>query len=217
MERFLENYNKENLKKAMLKHEEIFKEQVSELHRLYRVQKLLMDDLRSKSFQHQPSTDTSAFILSGVSSTKTHGQCFWRTKFENDQNLNTTNHHSNDVHTLQRKFDLESPADEDMGEALLRIESENDIELTLSIGFRKEKKEVHNRLPSSAKDRSSNMMDGRQGNNFGEKLMDHHLWGAGLRHEMGETCKSERKAFNPEERHRQDVIKQHPPWLFQVK
>ncbi|KMZ57380.1 hypothetical protein ZOSMA_86G00150 [Zostera marina] len=42
MEKFLQHYNKEYMKMAILKQEETFKQQVSELHRLYRVQKLLM-------------------------------------------------------------------------------------------------------------------------------------------------------------------------------
>ncbi|CAN1191246.1 hypothetical protein LINPERPRIM_LOCUS39679 [Linum perenne] len=42
MERALKPYDKECMRLAMLKHEETFKEQVYELHRLYRIQKLLM-------------------------------------------------------------------------------------------------------------------------------------------------------------------------------
>ncbi|XP_031491773.1 uncharacterized protein LOC116258644 [Nymphaea colorata] len=41
-------YDKEVLKQTMLKHEAIFRKQVCELHRLYQVQKNLMDDLKRK-------------------------------------------------------------------------------------------------------------------------------------------------------------------------
>ncbi|CAN6477372.1 unnamed protein product [Victoria cruziana] len=41
-------YEKEMLKQTMLKHEAIFRKQVCELHRLYQVQKNLMDDLKRK-------------------------------------------------------------------------------------------------------------------------------------------------------------------------
>lgn len=41
---------KETLKQKMLEHEQIFREQVHELHRLYKVQKLLMDDLKKQNF-----------------------------------------------------------------------------------------------------------------------------------------------------------------------
>ncbi|KAL6658027.1 hypothetical protein ACP70R_004274 [Stipagrostis hirtigluma subsp. patula] len=44
MSRYLKQYEKEHMKMAMLKQEETFKQQVQELHRLYRVQKLLMTD-----------------------------------------------------------------------------------------------------------------------------------------------------------------------------
>ncbi|XP_040378739.1 uncharacterized protein LOC102707568 [Oryza brachyantha] len=42
MSRHLKQYEKEHMKMAMLKQEETFKQQVQELHRLYRVQKLMM-------------------------------------------------------------------------------------------------------------------------------------------------------------------------------
>ncbi|ERN10284.1 hypothetical protein AMTR_s00177p00026800 [Amborella trichopoda] len=41
-------YDKEILKQTMLKHEAVFRNQVHELHRLYRVQKELMEDLKIK-------------------------------------------------------------------------------------------------------------------------------------------------------------------------
>ncbi|OEL27955.1 hypothetical protein BAE44_0011026 [Dichanthelium oligosanthes] len=43
----LKQYEKEHMKMAMLRQEETFKQQVQELHRLYRVQKLLMTDAAS--------------------------------------------------------------------------------------------------------------------------------------------------------------------------
>ncbi|CAA0841038.1 Unknown protein [Striga hermonthica] len=45
MEKLLNHYDKEYLKMAMLKHEETFRDQVYELHRLYRIQKVLMNDI----------------------------------------------------------------------------------------------------------------------------------------------------------------------------
>ncbi|KAI4387221.1 hypothetical protein MLD38_005068 [Melastoma candidum] len=45
MENLIRSYDKDNMKLAMLKHEQTFKEQVYELHRLYRVQKTLMKAL----------------------------------------------------------------------------------------------------------------------------------------------------------------------------
>ncbi|XP_004288470.1 PREDICTED: uncharacterized protein LOC101308414 [Fragaria vesca subsp. vesca] len=43
MEKLINPYDKECMRMAILKHEEIFKEQVYELHRLYHIQKLLMN------------------------------------------------------------------------------------------------------------------------------------------------------------------------------
>ncbi|CAL9206503.1 unnamed protein product [Musa hybrid cultivar] len=48
MERFLRKYDKECMKMMMLKHEETFRQQVHELHRLYRVQKLLMRGINTE-------------------------------------------------------------------------------------------------------------------------------------------------------------------------
>ncbi|KAJ0965626.1 hypothetical protein J5N97_026764 [Dioscorea zingiberensis] len=49
MDRSLEQHNsKESMKNMILKHEELFKHQVCELHRLYRVQKMLMRELLNK-------------------------------------------------------------------------------------------------------------------------------------------------------------------------
>ncbi|XP_039115386.1 uncharacterized protein LOC120250628 [Dioscorea cayenensis subsp. rotundata] len=53
MERFLKQYDKERMKMAMLKHEETFRQQVHELHRLYRVQKILMSDLKIKELKRE--------------------------------------------------------------------------------------------------------------------------------------------------------------------
>ncbi|KAH7852882.1 hypothetical protein Vadar_030486 [Vaccinium darrowii] len=43
----LKPYDKEYMKMAMLRHEETFKQQVFELHRLYRVQKSLMQSIKN--------------------------------------------------------------------------------------------------------------------------------------------------------------------------
>ncbi|KAM7516464.1 hypothetical protein LguiA_006047 [Lonicera macranthoides] len=45
-------YDKEYMKMAMLKHEETFREQVYELHRLYQIQKKLMRDFASSTTQN---------------------------------------------------------------------------------------------------------------------------------------------------------------------
>eukprot|EP01018_Ginkgo_biloba_P007353 Gb_33289 [translate_table: standard] len=60
MEGYEGQYEKENLKQTMLKHEEIFQGQVRELHHLYRVQKLLMDELRKNDFNAPKLSSTTS-------------------------------------------------------------------------------------------------------------------------------------------------------------
>lgn len=59
MDRMLQQYNRESLKKTMLNQEEIFKEQVRELHRLYTVQKTLMSDLRNQQLKLSSSENAA--------------------------------------------------------------------------------------------------------------------------------------------------------------
>ncbi|KAD6795829.1 hypothetical protein R6Q59_020248 [Mikania micrantha] len=53
MDKFVQPYDKEGMKIAMLKHEETFKEQVYELHRLYQIQKMLMKNIQSSRHNHK--------------------------------------------------------------------------------------------------------------------------------------------------------------------
>ncbi|KAL6637911.1 hypothetical protein ACP70R_025483 [Stipagrostis hirtigluma subsp. patula] len=59
MEQAFRHCDKDTLKMAMLKHEETFRQQVHELHRLYRIQKLLMRDLKRELKNQQRSLSTS--------------------------------------------------------------------------------------------------------------------------------------------------------------
>ncbi|TYJ47197.1 hypothetical protein E1A91_A02G171500v1 [Gossypium mustelinum] len=68
MEKLLRPYDKEFMRMAMLKHEETFKEQVYELHRLYRIQKTLMK-----------SIGTSRAAINGSFH---HGNIISRTRFD---------------------------------------------------------------------------------------------------------------------------------------
>ncbi|XP_066386049.1 uncharacterized protein [Miscanthus floridulus] len=58
MEQAFRHCDKDTLKMAMLKHEETFRQQVHELHRLYRIQKLLMRDLK-RELKNQRNLSTS--------------------------------------------------------------------------------------------------------------------------------------------------------------
>lgn len=56
MERY--QYNKQHMKLAMLKQEETFRQQVQELHRLYKVQKSLMTDVKNLKVKKQGENET---------------------------------------------------------------------------------------------------------------------------------------------------------------
>lgn len=53
MEKLRNPYDKEYMKMAILKHEQTFKEQVYELHRLYRIQKVLMKNMEGSGYNRQ--------------------------------------------------------------------------------------------------------------------------------------------------------------------
>ncbi|KAE8715732.1 putative Root phototropism protein [Hibiscus syriacus] len=62
-EKLLRPYDKEVMRMAILKHEETFKHQVYELHRLYRIQKTLMKNMKTSrpingSYIHHQSSRT---------------------------------------------------------------------------------------------------------------------------------------------------------------
>ncbi|KAK6923128.1 hypothetical protein RJ641_011432 [Dillenia turbinata] len=105
MEKFLNPYDKEYMKMAILKHEETFREQVYELHRLYRIQKMLMKNIRNSKTQGQ---ETKRNYTKEVGPTQARPR---------------------------QMLDLERPAEDYIGEengnGVLDIEDESEIELTL--------------------------------------------------------------------------------------
>ncbi|KAK9078890.1 hypothetical protein SSX86_002948 [Deinandra increscens subsp. villosa] len=117
----LENRRLDFIKQTMLKHEDTFRHQVKELHRLYEVQKNLMTTLRSETIQHidhfspQPTLDIKSDGLG-----------------------------------IKSGFDLSRPIEEDMsfGDSSGIHDDEmcsNDVELTLSIGPSTSKRRSQNR------------------------------------------------------------------------
>ncbi|CAL9095294.1 unnamed protein product [Musa textilis] len=69
MEGFLEHYKRGYVRNTMIKHEEIFRHQVNELHRLYRVQKMLMAELGSSKFELQSHSNATSRKLNSDTST----------------------------------------------------------------------------------------------------------------------------------------------------
>ncbi|KAG7589499.1 hypothetical protein ISN44_As07g017690 [Arabidopsis suecica] len=62
-----DSYERDFLKQTMLQHEAVFKNQVYELHRLYRTQKSLMDEVRGKSNEPTPESAIKRDFLLGNS------------------------------------------------------------------------------------------------------------------------------------------------------
>ncbi|XP_022978899.1 uncharacterized protein LOC111478714 [Cucurbita maxima] len=116
MEKLPKAHEKEYMRMAMLKHEETFKQQVHELHRLYRTQKTLMKNV-------EKSRDSG---WNTKSWDKRNEICFRQIYEQDAKNYSRST-------TQTTKLDLEQPA-EDEAEAnngALQIINENELELTL--------------------------------------------------------------------------------------
>ncbi|KAJ6740433.1 hypothetical protein OIU79_000538 [Salix purpurea] len=105
MEKFLKPCDKECMRMAMLKHEETFKEQVCELHRLYRIQKIMMRNIES----NRPST---------------RSQELWSSK--NGFSFYQSNHAQLDLERPAELYGAESKAD-----TVSELIDESEIQLTL--------------------------------------------------------------------------------------
>ncbi|XP_042507703.1 uncharacterized protein LOC122083858 [Macadamia integrifolia] len=208
MDRILKPFDMESMKMAMLKHEETFKEQVYELHRLYRIQKMLMNNMKS-SGTHGYGTkrwNLDEISLSQVSST-------YKEKKKPQK---------------PRKLDLEQPAEEyiaeEGGDGMLEIEDENDIELTLgpTIYNRRKKDETPLTSDSGPSFSSSSTESGhmRRTRTGAYKRMDTreeltgHEWGLIQVPSMHPIFpRGTKNNYNVEEQVRQEKLNR-PPWLF---
>ncbi|KAI4335398.1 hypothetical protein L6164_014043 [Bauhinia variegata] len=112
MDRMLDRNNIESIRKTMQMHESIFKSQVQELHRLYSVQKMMMDELkkeiREKKIWRQPHVIDQQHQTRKTS----HGPtCSLR---DDPCSRERSGSCSTDTKKVARGFDLERPAEEDM-------------------------------------------------------------------------------------------------------
>ncbi|KAL2338661.1 hypothetical protein Fmac_013107 [Flemingia macrophylla] len=123
MDRMLDRNNTESIKKTMQMHEDIFKHQVRELHRVYSVQKRLMEELKNeirqqKFWNHMEDIDVSQthFIKQQHQTT----QILQKPDFSVQnlrEDLNTREKNvccSGNTIQMQRGFDLERPAEEEI-------------------------------------------------------------------------------------------------------
>ncbi|KAJ8638333.1 hypothetical protein MRB53_012600 [Persea americana] len=215
MERLLEQYSKESMKLAMLKHEEIFKEQVNELHRLYQIQKLLMDEMESKGLM-KPPTSLQPY------------ECdFERQNTEEDTSLSLANHSYKDQKGPLLAIDLERPAEDyisdDCGESILQIQQESDIELTLGRGYIQRNKYETSLASDSGRSFSSSSSDSSAMQKYvptpsmkTREMLTNLDWGPFQMPPTNLSFQSEKKSFFIADEHlRQERVNQ-PPWLFHV-
>ncbi|KAI4315048.1 hypothetical protein L6164_027896 [Bauhinia variegata] len=210
MDKLIKPYDKEYMRIAILKHEETFKEQVYELHRLYRIQKILM-----KNMEKNISAELN--------------QRGWN--FKNAITMSQTNHHTSAQEKPQMKFDLERPADENIseseGDEALEIIDETKIELTLGPSSYICLKKVETTLTSdsghsfsSSSTGSSHINKTSSRNQRSSDTRREELSGGiiGLVQVPDSTSGYQgeiRNSFDIEEQSRQEGLKQQP-WLFQV-
>ncbi|RDX96514.1 hypothetical protein CR513_20814 [Mucuna pruriens] len=128
MEKLVRSCDKEYMRMAMLKHEETFKEQVYELHRLYRIQKILMQNMEAR--RGIEVREGEWYLKNAISLT-----------------------HKGAQEKAQMKFDLERPAEEHIAESedgVVEVIDETEIELTLGPSSYNRRKKVETPLTSDS-------------------------------------------------------------------
>ncbi|PON72758.1 ras guanine nucleotide exchange factor Q-like protein [Parasponia andersonii] len=129
----MDKNNVDSVKKTMQMHEDIFKHQVRELHRLYSVQKKLMDELKKEIKQSKlwdpmsrPGIEHSQIINWQQSASKlTPGASFHIQSLRDDLNSRECSGScSADTMRISRGFDLERPAEEDISTGVSAIDED---------------------------------------------------------------------------------------------
>lgn len=202
MEKLLRPYDKEHMKLAMLKHEETFREQVYELHRLYRIQKALMKNSKS-------------------SSSSIHGE-----GLHLEKSNYIYSHNSNPLPSSKMGVDLEQLArvyNNAESEGLVGVNSEilDESEIELTLGPTRYKSRRSKRVDTALTSDSSptfSSSSSRSSSHNGSQCGTHQLGPV----QMPYTKKASENGGKGETGDgveegliRERVLKQ-PPWLFQV-
>ncbi|KAI5557007.1 hypothetical protein BDE02_18G072800 [Populus trichocarpa] len=132
MDKMPGKHNIDFIKKTMQLHEDIFKQQVRELHRLYSVQKLLMEELKKGIKQNRkywtPITSSdincSQFVNRPNSAAQTTcGYSFHIQSLREDPNSRERSGScSGETVKMSRGFDLERPAEEDISTGVSAVD-----------------------------------------------------------------------------------------------
>ncbi|CAI8589948.1 unnamed protein product [Vicia faba] len=147
MDKKLNRNNIESIKKTMQMHEDIFKNQVKELHRVYNVQKMLMDEHKNQTNQNKfwspIGINQPYFVQQPTQISFSHVQILKEDLMIKER----SGSNSGDIIIKKREtdFDLEKPAASDCDE------EDMEVDLTLCIGgsnqTKNKKKKSYNLLP----------------------------------------------------------------------
>ncbi|CAI9752896.1 unnamed protein product [Fraxinus pennsylvanica] len=198
MEKLLDSYDREYMKMAMLKHEEIFREQVRELHRLYQIQKMLMRDTAKNRRNMQD------YLI--------HSN-----KLNDDEDIRTK---------AMKCPDLEQPAGEFIAESddsrVLEIEDYNDLELTIGLKSYYTRGKATETSPESGSWPSINSSSSTGSNHVKrtrkyarEESLNQQKWGLGIPVSNLNFLGGRENSSEVEEHLRKDRLNA-PPWFFQV-
>uniref|UniRef100_A0A2N9I1M0 Uncharacterized protein n=1 Tax=Fagus sylvatica TaxID=28930 RepID=A0A2N9I1M0_FAGSY len=128
MDRNLEKHNIESIKKTMQMHEDVFKNQVKELHRLYSVQKLLMNEVKKEVKQNRCWNSMTNLDINHSQFINPHhptiqsasGYNFHLQSLRDDPtSRERSGSCSGDSMRMPRGFDLERPAEEDISTGVI--------------------------------------------------------------------------------------------------
>ncbi|CAK8531839.1 unnamed protein product [Lathyrus sativus] len=149
MDKKLNRNNIESIKKTMQMHEDIFKNQVKELHRVYNVQKVLMDEQKNKKFwtpmNGSIGINQGYFVQQPTQISFSHVQILKEDLMIKER----SGSNSGDMMIIKKResdFDLEKPAASDCDD-----DEDMEVDLTLCIGgsnqTKNKKKKSYNLLP----------------------------------------------------------------------
>ncbi|XP_039032749.1 uncharacterized protein LOC120167928 isoform X1 [Hibiscus syriacus] len=116
-------HNMESIRNTMLMHEDVFKHQVRELHRLYSVQKVLMDELKKDIKNNRFWTTTGESNLHVQGDTRARGFDLERPSGEEAATVVAEDHQAGPSSRTNQVMSIED-SDED-----------SEVELTLGIGI----------------------------------------------------------------------------------
>ncbi|KAK4415319.1 hypothetical protein Salat_2639300 [Sesamum alatum] len=157
MDRMQEFKNIESVRKTILMQEGVFKQQVQELHRIYNLQKKLMQELENGLKRTTQTDRTDSGIVAAWNQTERETGRGFQAFAARDDPKEVSGSCSGETSRMPIKFDLEIPAEttapsdvhtfEERKELkMMDEESDVEVELTLSIGHGTRKQRSNNQV-----------------------------------------------------------------------